>query len=368
MKTILEFPRDKVPNFSPEQSILRVRRCTELGWTIRTADADISPTEARKFIDFWHPDGCLVNNDRLPVDLFRGIPTVLYHRHLDDIPPHTILNGYDEEALAAMAVRELLTLDLASYAYVPFDTTTPWSLEREQGFLKALKINFKGGVVFPSHRTFRNSVASRKELAAWLAGLPRPIGVFAACDQVALQVLDACVYAGLDVPGDVAVIGVDNDERLCETARPTISSVAINFGMVSYPAFDMLQRLIARKSRIARIIKVKPTGIVRRGSTMRFNRTDKVVIAARDLIRANACKGLKARDVAALFPCSRRMAEIRFRAATGHSILEEINAKRREFAQALLKEETLTTTGIAAACGYASWSSVHRLLRTRQIL
>ena len=54
---------------------------------------------------------------------------------------------------------------------------------RERGFLKALKINFKGGVVFPSHRTFRNSVASRKELAAWLADLPRPIGVFAACNH-----------------------------------------------------------------------------------------------------------------------------------------------------------------------------------------
>lgn len=170
------------------------------------------------------------------------------------------------------------------------------------------------------------------------------------------------------MPGDVAVIGVDNDERLCETARPTITSVAIELGKYAYPAFDMLQRLIDRKSRLTTIVKVKPTGVVRRGSTMRFKRTDKEVIAARDLIRANACKGLKARDVAALFPCSRRMAEIRFRAATGHSILEEINARRREFAQALLKEKALTTTGIAAACGYASWSSVHRLLRTRQIL
>ena len=89
------------------------------------------------------------------------------------------------------------------------------------------------------------------------------------------------------------------------------------------------------------------------------------MLAACELIRQKACDGLKARDVAAMFPCGRRMAEIRFRAALGHSILDEIRAVRRAKAQqAVTPFRTQLRDEVAVLCGYASWSSVHRLLST----
>ena len=87
------------------------------------------------------------------------------------------------------------------------------------------------------------------------------------------------------------------------------------------------------------------------------------MLAACELIRQKACEGLKARDVAATFRCGRRMAEIRFRAALGHSILDEIRSVRRTRAEmALSPFRTQLRDEVAALCGYSSWSSVHRLL------
>ena len=109
-------------------------------------------------------------------------------------------------------------------------------------------------------------------------------------------------------------------------------------------------------------VLLKPLRLVRRNSTARFTRSDKKVAEALDLIQQKACSGLKARDVAAIFPCSRRMAEIRFRATTGHSILEEIDLVRLAKTRQLTKDKTLLNDTIAYCCGYRSWISVSRLL------
>ena len=175
--------------------------------------------------------------------------------------------------------------------------------------------------------------------------------------------LAACSHIGLNIPDDVAVIGVDNAESFCEVLRPTLSSVALDLTAYREACCILLKKLLDGETPKTKESAVKPLGVVRRASTLRFQKADHAVVAACNLIRQKACSGLKAAAVVRLFPCGRRMAEIRFHTAMGHSILDEIRAVRRAKALELRAAGSIPRELITSSCGYASWSSVHRLLK-----
>ena len=104
-------------------------------------------------------------------------------------------------------------------------------------------------------------------------------------------------------------------------------------------------------------------GVLSPPSSNRSKRIDREVLSALDLIRREACSGLKARDVLASFTCTRRMAEMRFRAATGKSMLEAIHEIRRAKAEDLLRDPTRDRTAIANLCGYSSANALANFLR-----
>ena len=173
----------------------------------------------------------------------------------------------------------------------------------------------------------------------------------------------ACNHRHIDIPQDVAVIGVDDNKEVCETSRPALSSIANDVIATRIETLRILERIVSGHESDSRHVKIKPIGVVRRASTLRAKKKDHAVLAACELIRKEACNGLKARDVAATFPCGRRMAEIRFRAVLGHSILDEIRAVRRARAtMAVTPFRSMLCDEVAALCGYHSWSSVHRLI------
>lgn len=95
-----------------------------------------------------------------------------------------------------------------------------------------------------------------------------------------------------------------------------------------------------------------PRCVVRRESTRRFKRSDKTVSEALERIRREACAGLAAKDVVKMFACSRRSAEMRFLAATGHSIMREILDARLDAAKTLLASSDLSVENTANKCGY----------------
>lgn len=361
MWTILKFPRSG-DDISSAASLAALN--DRFGFSFKPADADIrTSAEVSELLEFWHPDACVVNNDVLPMEAFDGFPTVFCHRAVELRDPLHAAIAFDEKAVAEVAARHLLSLDLASYAYVPPPANEQWSRAREGHFIHILGL---GGYRVASYVHPRGRPSAPKRLArlgAWLAELPRPVGVFAANDCTAATVIAACDHIGLAIPQDIALVGVDDNETLCETLRPTLSSVAPDLMVAQIETLRLLERLIAGKPPPSRRVTVKPLGVVRRASTLRARKNDQAVIAACELIRRKACDGLKARDVAATFPCGRRMAEIRFRAMMGHSILDEIRAVRLARARmATTPIRTRLCDEVASLCGYSSWSSVLRLL------
>lgn len=362
MRTILRFPR--ASENRSKDSILSALS-DRYGISLKVADANVGASEeVAELLSFWHPDGCIVNNDTLPVEWFAAYPTVFHHRNLIvENPLHAIV-AYDEKAVAETAAHHLLSLDLASYAYVPPRTDEQWSHARERHFVHILGLNGHGLASYAHPKSSLSAPKQLARLANWLANLPRPVGVFAANDSVAAGVIAACDHRHLNIPEDVAVLGVDNDESVCEALRPTLSSIATDIMSMRNESLKLLEQFISGNPLENRRMTVKPLGVVRRASTLRIQKSDPAVLAACELIRQRACDGLRARDVAATFPCGRRMAEIRFRAALGHSILDEIRAVRRRRAQMAVQPFRMQLRDeVAALCGYSSWSSVHRLLK-----
>lgn len=191
----------------------------------------------------------------------------------------------------------------------------------------------------------------QEELARWLGSLPKPVGVLACFDIRGRQVLDACRGAGLRVPDDVAVVGVDNDPVLCELADPPLSSVAPDTGRTGYVAAELLDRMMAGLKVRAEAHLVCPTGVVSRRSTDSLAIEDADVSAAVRFIREHACNGIGIDRVLESVPLSRRALETRFRKLLGRTPHEEIVRVQVERAKELLTQTDLPLKSIGKRLG-----------------
>ena len=318
--------------------------------------------------EFWNPVGAIVDcggeyND-IDAAVFGGRPVVFIGHNPDTLPKRFLLVSNDQRETARAAARELLSTGYGNFAFVHAPGGKKWSDLRERGFAEALAINGRTCAVFrPADG--HGGVRWMRELRRFIAGLKKPCAVFAANDKTAESVLVAAALEGFSVPGDVAVAGVDNFEPICGHTTPPLTSVEPDFRRGGRLAAAMLLGFAMSKGkwRGERTQTFGPLRVVRRASSRVLYSPDKVVSSALDLIREESCSGLTAKRVAALFPCSRRMADIRFRNATGHSILEEIHAVQLERAKQLLANRTLPLKAISDFCGFGHPNSLRKFFR-----
>lgn len=195
----------------------------------------------------------------------------------------------------------------------------------------------------------------RSNLMAWLEALPKPIGVICANDMRARHVLAACQWTGIAVPEQVAIIGVDGDEVLCETAVPALSSVAIDFEQLGHEAAALLDRLMRGERAPRRPILLPPIGVIARQSSDILAIGDPDLAQALRFIRENAADDeLTVDRVLAEVPLSRRSLERRFRQVLGRTPQAEITRIRVERARRLLARSDLPMPHVAARSGFRS--------------
>lgn len=320
---------------------------------------------------FWKPLGAIVDAgsfEWLDATAFSALPTVFISGDASALPRNAPLVRHDSAATARLAARELLETGSAELAFVPSRERRHWSEERGHAFEQAARLN---GRKCHTMRCPENVGADgdptvwQRSLRDFLRALPRPCGVFAANDATAAEVLAAARFEGLEVPGDLAVIGVDNFVETCENTVPTLSSVEPDFRAAGRMAAARLLDMTRTGARhpAARSLSFGPLGVVRRASTRRVAASDRHAALALEKIRREACSGLRARDVASLFPCSRRMADARFRKAAGRSILEEIHAVRLEAAKRLLVQSDMPLKAISDFCGFENPNSMRKFFR-----
>ena len=335
------------------------------GWMVARFDLR-GPDQIRDEIRVWNPVGCVVeaaaDDFALPLAVFGRVPTVLLDcnpsraRRLPAIVQHPDSTG-------KFAAEHFLGMELASYAYVGHPERKFWDRMRREAFCRAMKEAGRPIWRISTEGEFSDIRALRARIAAGIAPLPKPAGVYCANDAVAVQTLEAAAASGLSVPDDVAVLGTDNEEHLCENASPTLASIELDFAGAGRRAVEIVADAAERGGAKPVRNSFGPLRIVRRTSIRRSVRLDRGVVAALDQIRARAVSNLSPRDVTALFDCSRRMAEMRFRAATGHSILDEIHAVQIEHAKKLLADPGVKVSFVPAMCGYESNPFFFRLFR-----
>jgi LacI family transcriptional regulator len=188
----------------------------------------------------------------------------------------------------------------------------------------------------------------------WLSDCPKPIGLLAAHDHRAWEVAEVCRSHGIRVPEDVALIGVENDEPLCASAYPALSSVALAADRIGYEAAGLLDRLMQGAKPPRRPIEVPPIGVIARQSTDVLAVDEPAVADAVRFVRTRAGDGLGVGDVLRAVPVSRRWLERRFRTLLGRSILQEIHRARAEQAKRLLATTDLPMPDVAERSGYAN--------------
>ena len=341
------------------------------GWFVHVIEyggmdsGKLKPDMAELF-EFWNPDGCVVDCGGAEVMLtladFRTVPTVFIDRHRSTIEHGAVCVTHDSVSITRLAARELMNLGLSAYAFVDWPLPVFWSEERGDAFRRVVESN---GARFFRHRLLSLTDSDGiDDLSRWLTSLPIPCGVFAANDRVAGCVVAAALKAGLAVPQDIAIVGVDNDIAQCETLPVSVSSVSLDREGVGHIAAELLSAMIEGDCRSAESIDVAGAmTVMRRASTRRF--VDGCVAAAVEHIRKHACDGITVSDVVGVMGCSRSLAYLRFAEEVGHSILEEIQAVRIVHAEELLRKGNLSVEAVGDFCGYSSTSEFRRIFKRR---
>lgn len=191
-----------------------------------------------------------------------------------------------------------------------------------------------------------------EDLLTWLVDLPKPIGLMACNDIRGSQILNVLRANQIDVPEEVSVVGVDNDELICKLSNPPMSSVDRNAKMVGYRAAEMLQGMIDGQMPENPFLWVRPVGVSVRVSTDTTAIADKLISQALSYIREHACDGIEVKDVVKALPVSRATLERRFRKVMDRSINGEISRVRISKIKQLLMETELKLSAVAKLTGF----------------
>ncbi|MGN0852273.1 MAG: substrate-binding domain-containing protein [Kiritimatiellia bacterium] len=268
--------------------------------------------------------------------------------------------------MARLAARELLSHDFKSYAVIGWPRPVYWAEDKIGAFRAALALHGRSAQVFrPRPGEQHDITALQRRLRAWMDRLPRPCGIFGVNDLICEIALSAATSLGNAIPEDFAFVGADNDPLICETTIPSLTSVQPNFHRTGFIAAELLAERMSNPLLPARLCVVPPLQLVRRLSTRWIHRQDDQVKKTLARIAREAANGITARGALADFPCSRRQAEIRFRAATGHSVLAEIQNVRFAQAMELLRNPSIALGAIADRTGWPSPLVLSRFVRRR---
>ena len=337
----------------------------ERGWFVQVIGRYATPDEIRSSLDEWRPIGCLVDcamsNGSPPDLLFRDIPTV----YLDQNPAHRSKRHpcllHDSAAEASIAGGELLKLNCKSYAYIGTGKNLHWDRDRLAQFQKDVRAAGASVAVLP-----------QTGLQEAIVKLPKPCGILGTNDDCAIKAYHATTAAGLAIPDDVAIVGIDNDEMFCESVSPGLTSAEPDFEGAGYRLAQMLAEEIEKrekgrgKRKAGRIEFYGPLRLVRRGSTAAPSGTSPRVRRALEYIRRNACsQSIRLDDIIEEMGCSRRMGTLQFKKETGRTILEEIHEHRFEKACDLLSRTRLPIATVVTHCGYRSDAFVKKMFLAR---
>jgi len=333
------------------------------GWHVTADFDDPIPTH-------WHGDGVIallgarhnhwqqLRRLKVPVvDLAESRPNI-------KLPRVTM----DNVAIGRMAAEHFL-----ESGYRNFAVCHRWDLgvsrRRRDAFKAAVVAAGHACTVMSWHRERGQQVDTRQQRHRWLmrrmARLPKPIAVFAVRDVEAVEVIEACLATGIQVPDEVAVLGVDNNEMICDCLRVPLSSIDPDLEEVGYQGASLMSRLLSGEPPRSSPLYIPPIGIVRRRSSDGLAVDHPAVAKALRFIHAQAHEPIRMVDVTRHVDISRSGLEKAFREHFVRAPMEELRRVRLQRAKWMLLETDATVTEIARQTGFQNAHSLCRVFSQR---
>lgn len=265
--------------------------------------------------------------------------------------------GIDDAAVGRLAGVHLLDRGFTHFGFVG-QPNHAYSAQREQGFREVVENAGHRVACYHDHHTFLFAPmghlwALDRDVQHWVRTLPKPVGLFAPNDIWGVQLAEVCRQLDLRVPEDVALLGVDNDDLLCNLSRPALSSIALPAERLGYEAAALLHRLLGRKRPPKQSLLLPPRGVVARHSSDVLALHDADVAAAVRFIREHSHMILSVSDVLAEIPVSRRSLERRFRLLLQRGVWAEIRRAHLERARNLLTGTDMSLAEVARRSGFS---------------
>jgi LacI family transcriptional regulator len=325
-----------------------------------------------EWLETWDGDGILCRlSDPELADLFANARCPVVDLYGQIRHPRIPFLDTDAAAVADLAARFFVNSAFRHFAYCGFPGLW-FSDERCQAFQMAIrKLGAEVETYEPPHNWKVSDVARREslhpvgspELAEWVRALPPRTAILACNDVRAQQLIRVTERLGRRVPDDLAVLGVDDDDVLCELCTPRLTSMQPDTRTLGYTAAHWLHLLMQGRELPYRSLLVPPLMITERASTDTIASDDPVLVSALRFIRDHAHEGIDATHVVNHVDRARTTVEVRFRTKLGRTIKAEITRARIAHASVLLRKTGMTIGGVAQACGFATASHFMRTFR-----
>ena len=239
-----------------------------------------------------------------------------------------------------------------------------WSRERAHGFKSEVERNGGKYFYFESENLRGGEwTESHVLLDKWLLSLPKPVAIFACDDNFALQVSEICKMNHIKIPQDVSLLGVDNDDLICNLSDPPISSIVLDVEKGGFEAGRLIHQLIKKEKTDPFNIIINPTRIELRQSTELYNIEDDYIEKIVKHIVKRFNKEISIDDLSEIVPLSRRNLEIRFKNEMGTSIYQFILELRIDHFSNLLLTTDRSLFDLALESGFNDCKNISRIFK-----
>lgn len=323
-------------------------------------------------IEEWQGDGIIADFDDPTVAATLAasrVPLVAVGGSYEDPADYPASVPYvatDNFKIIKLAYEHLIEAGLRNFALfsLPEARENRWAQEREKAFMALMRRDRMEPAVFRGQSTRAHSWDDAvREQIAWLQSLPKPVGIVAVTDARARQLLQACTLAGIPVPEQVALIGIDNDPLARILTRIPMSSVIQGAQEMGRTAAHLLDQMLHGVRLPDTRILVPPAGINVLASSKHEPAKNPHVMRARHFIRQYACQGIKTDQVASYVGISRSSLESHFRQELGYSVHDEILRFRLNAAAEILKQGDCHLAEVALKCGFTSSQYMHSVFK-----
>ena len=269
----------------------------------------------------------------------------------------------DNATIGNIAARHFMSLGkFRTFAFVMSNPVVHWAEMRLCGFREALSQHgYTVASIISSHQA-----GSERDLAflrQQIAPLPKPLAIFAAYDQRAAQVLQACTATGFNVPKDIQIIGVDDDPVFCDLCRPTLTSISTGQRRMGEVAALELDRMMTAGGIARRLVTLRNAEIIERESTAPISPATTLVDRALSYIYRHATDGIGPRDVVTYLGVSHALVGRRIKQLEGRSLAQIILLARLKAVRSKLRTSKMSISAITRQCGFDNADYAKRAFR-----